>query len=534
MLTLPLSAADLTSQLDALAAKFYKANEPGAAVLVIKDGKTLLRKGYGLADVELNVPVTPDNVFRIGSVTKQFTAVAVLQLVQQGKLALEDDVTKHLPDFPTQGKKVTIEHLLTHTSGIPSYTGLPAMNRIRRQEVSPTELIETFKGVPFEFEPGSKWAYNNSGYVLLGAIVEKLSGIKYADYVRKNLFTPAGLTHTDYEDQAKIIPKRAKGYSQMGPDHYVNAPFLSMTVPYAAGALISTVDDLARWNDALNSGKLVDPKLLARAHKGYMLTDGKPTNYGFGWAESAYEGHRVVQHGGAINGFLSALLTMPNDKLVVVVLGNANRQPTPGYVAALLAGAAIGKPYEPKTITLANDVLDRYSGVYQVDERLKHRVRRDGERLLLIPGDGPPSELMPVSETEFAVKDSMNRVRFTVTNGKVTTMTTESYGPPEAATRTEEKIVERKETKVDPALYQKYVGRYELAPTFSITVTADTEHLYAQATGQPRFELFPESERKFFLKVVDAQVSFDVDDKGVVTGLVLHQNGRSMPGKKVE
>ncbi|HEX9901554.1 MAG TPA: serine hydrolase domain-containing protein, partial [Acidobacteriota bacterium] len=230
----PSPQGDLASQIDAILAQTYKPGEPGAAVLVKKGGQVLFRRGYGLANLELNVPVEPDMVFRLGSITKQFTAVAVLMLAEQGKLSLQDDLSKFLPDFPTQGRTITIEHLLTHTSGIKSYTEIPGWLSLWRKDMSVKEIIDLFRNVPLEFEPGQRWKYSNSGYILLGAVIEKISGQAYEDFIRKNIFEPLGLAHSCYDRMARIIPRRVPGYS-LGRAGFENAQFISMTQPYAAG-----------------------------------------------------------------------------------------------------------------------------------------------------------------------------------------------------------------------------------------------------------------------------------------------------------
>ena len=198
--------------MDRVLAAAYKPGEAGAAVIVVKDGQTLFRKGYGMANLELSVPVRPEMVFRLGSITKQFTAAAILMLAQQGKLAVTDDVTRFLPDYPSGGRKVTIDHLLTHTSGIKSYTGMPEFWKTQGQDASVSEMIDFFKKEPFEFEPGEKWNYNNSGYFLLGAIIEKVSGQPYGEFVLKNIFLPLGMTHSFYGDNEPVIAGRVSGY----------------------------------------------------------------------------------------------------------------------------------------------------------------------------------------------------------------------------------------------------------------------------------------------------------------------------------
>ncbi|MGH8598969.1 MAG: serine hydrolase, partial [Gammaproteobacteria bacterium] len=313
--------SSLTAAIDEMLAKEFKANEPGAAAIVVKDGKVVFRKGYGMANLELGVAIEPDMIFRIGSVTKQFTAVATLMLAEQGKLSLTDEITKFLPDYPTQGRKITIEHLLTHTSGIVSYTGLPEWRPQMRKDVTLDEMIAVFKDKPMEFAPGERWNYNNSGYVLLGAVIEKASGMKYADFVEKNIFAPLGMKRSFYDSTSRIIPRRAAGYSK-GKDGYVNAEYLSMSWPHAAGSLISTVDDLALWDAALYTDKIVKQESLKRAWKAFPLNDGRPAKYGYGWGLSTMEGHPAIGHGGGINGFTCDALRLPDDRVYVAILTN--------------------------------------------------------------------------------------------------------------------------------------------------------------------------------------------------------------------
>ncbi|MCB0182926.1 MAG: beta-lactamase family protein, partial [Caldilineaceae bacterium] len=282
MVLLPLGAqaqltaptdADLAEQLDAMLAAVFPDDGPGAAVLVLRDGEIILRRGYGLANVELSVPMAPEMVFRLGSVAKQFTAMAILMLVEEGKLALDDDITAYLPDYPTQGQTITIEHLLTHTGGVKDLEFLPARLAVERNDLSVEELIALFKDEPLDFAPGTAWSYSNSGYILLGAIIEQASGMSYADFVQQRIFTPLGMIHSYYDDPTQLMPGRVAGYTQTG-DGYANAAYMSMTQPYAAGALASSVDDLAKWDAALYTSKLVKQSTLRRMFKSVVLTNG--------------------------------------------------------------------------------------------------------------------------------------------------------------------------------------------------------------------------------------------------------------------
>lgn len=532
----PHAQGDRAQRIDSYLRSAYSAQEPGAAAIVVDDGQVVLREGYGLANVELGVPIEPEMVFRIGSVTKQFTAVAALLLVQEGKLALDDEITKFLPDFPTHGKKITVEHLLTHTSGIKSYTSLPEWQTRWREDMTLEQLVALFKDQPMDFAPGERWLYNNSGYVLLGAVLEKASGQSYEELVRSRIFAPLGMKRTGYGHTTPIVPGRVAGY-QRTPSGWENASYLSMTQPYAAGALVSTVDDLALWNAALDGGKLLPKELLARAWTTSKLSDGKTTGYGWGVAD--WRGHHFEEHGGGIHGFQSYALREPRAGLFVAVLSNAlGHDPDPDTVATKVALLALGESIEdPPIVKLAPEVLDRYTGVYRIDETTTRVVTREGDHLFTQRTGGEKLEALPFSETEFFYRDSLERASFRRdAAGKVTGMVLHRrQGGDEEAVKTEEAPpAKRVAVRVAPEILARYVGEYELFPGFTLVVTQEGEKLFAQATGQPRFELFAESETKFFLEVVDAQVDFVRDAAGAVTGLVLHQGGRDVPGKKIK
>jgi len=532
------SGKDLAIVINDTLTQTYKPSEPGASVVVVKDGKVIFRKGYGMANLELGVPVEPDMIFRLGSVTKQFTAVAILILAEQGKLSLDDEITKFLPDYPAKTQRVTVEQLLTHTSGIKSYTSLPEWLLIWRKDTELNDLIGLFKDKPSDFAPGERWSYNNSGYVLLGAIIEKVSGQSYQDFVEKNIFQRLGMAHSFYDNTARVIPRRVTGYSK-GKDGYINAPYLSMTQPHAAGALVSSVDDLALWDAALYTDKLVKQETLKRAWTPAKLTNGKPTHYGFGWAINSYEGHTVIEHGGGINGFSTYALRMPEDRVFVAVLTNKDSGgPGPARVVLKIAALTVGKPYrEPTVINLGPSVLDSYIGVYQLNEKEEAIIRREGEKLFVsFPGAGK-TEINPSSETEFFIKDSRSRLNFTRNAGGLVTgfVLTGSSGPDQEATKTTKSLpAERQAIVLDWAVYDGYVGEYEIAPSFSLTITKEGSKLMAQASGQPKLELFPESPTKFFVREASIQIEFVVDGSGKATSLVLHQGGRQLPAKRIK
>jgi D-alanyl-D-alanine carboxypeptidase len=286
------------------------------AVLVSQDGKALLREAYGKANHELEVPNTVDTKFRIGSITKQFTAMAVMILAEQGKLAVDDPISKHLENSPAAWEKITVRQLLNHTSGIPSYTSFPQMmTRTVRLPATLDEVIASFKDKPLEFEPGEKFTYSNSAYIVLGKIIERASGNEYESFVKKNIFQPLEMNDTGYDHNGAILPRRAAGYVKTLV-FLANAPYIDMTWPHAAGSLYSTVDDLAKWDEGLRAGKLISADSYEK-----MFTPGKQS-YGFGWFIRDVNGRKEISHGGGIHGFASSIIRYPDEKLAVVALSN--------------------------------------------------------------------------------------------------------------------------------------------------------------------------------------------------------------------
>lgn len=432
VLTAAPAIAQDTARMDAVVRDDVDKGAFMGAVLVARDDQILFDKGYGSANLEWKIANDGDTKFRLGSVTKQFTGVAILLLQERGKLTLDAPVKTYLTDAPAAWDKVTVRHLLNHTSGIPNFTSFPDYGASKTLPATHASLIARFRDKPLEFQPGEKWNYSNSGYVLLSAIVEKLSGQNYAEFVAANLFKPLGMADTGYDSHAMILPRRASGYapSKDGP---VNADYISMTIPQGAGALYSTTRDLLKWQRGIYGGKLLSPASLA------AFRTPQKDGYALGIVVHKADGFTTLQHGGGIEGFNTFLAYDPDRKLTVVVLANLNG-PSPDKLAKSL-------------MTLA----------------------RGGA--VVLQG-------------------------------------------------------ERKAASVAPDQLAQYEGVYELAPTFAITMRVRDGKLMTQATGQQEFELFPEAKDRFFLKVVDAQVEFTRDPSGKVTGIILHQGGRSTPAPK--
>lgn len=428
--------AALKARLDQIANSYTPKNAFMGTVLVVEGDRVLLDKGYGLASLEWQVPNAPEAKFRLGSLTKQFTATLILLLEQDGKLKVNDPVSKYLPDAPPTWARITLANLLSHTSGIPSFTGLKEFPQWSMNPHTPDEEIALFRDKPLDFEPGSKFDYSNSNFIVLGAVIEKVSGKKYGDLLRERIFDPLGMKDTGLDRDDLVLPKRAEGY-RPGPQGLEVARSESMSIPWSAGALYSTTGDLLKWEHGLFGGKILNEDSLRQ-----MTTPGKG-NYGFGVFIQTQDGVRVVSHGGGIEGFNTHLAYAPEKQIAVVVLSNVNGG-APGSMGDQLMDTVLGRP-----VVLA-------------------------------------SERKPVP----------------IGNDELT----------------------------------KFVGVYDLAPSFAITIAVTGDRITAQGTGQPSFELMYQGLREghaiFFAPGPDAEIEFVPDSGGKVSSLVLHQGGQNIPAKK--
>jgi CubicO group peptidase (beta-lactamase class C family) len=526
----------LKAALDEFMTEKFPAKEPGAVALVIREGNVLLRKGYGLASINPQVPLTPESIFKIGSVTKQFTSTAILKLAQENKLNLKDDLTKYFPGLTD--RKITIENLLHHTSGIKSYTSLPQLMTPEKKKagITPDELLGILKNEKPDFEPGEKYLYNNSGYYLLGLIIEKVSGLKYEEYLAKNFFKPLGMKHTFMNDSN--LPKQvAIGFRTSGPDAFEPDHYVHPSIPFSAGALYSTVDDLWKWNQAVFSYKLVKKEWMEKAWIPLTLNNGKQENYGYAWQLGRLDNKKVIGHGGAIDGYICFELYEPESKIYVSILTNVMKVNPEDYaydLAEMVKGVSVSKPAR---IALDENKLQEYTGVYAIDDTNERIITMRDKKLYSMRTGSSRFEIIPYAEDAFYFDGTLTRVKFLRDQtGKI--IASESAGRdwlPSRATKTNKPIpAETKEIEIEAAVFDAYVGEYELAPGFVIKVWREEKRFKAQATGQPPFDLFAESERKFFLKVVDAKIEFNRDDNSQVVGMTLFQNGQIIPGKKIK
>jgi CubicO group peptidase (beta-lactamase class C family) len=552
-------AQDKARQIDEFLSLYSKYQQFNGSALVAENGKVIFKKGYGMANMEWNIPNEPDTKFRLGSITKQFTATLILQLVEQGKIKLDGKLTDYLDTYRKDtGDKVTIHHLLTHTSGIPNYTGLPGFfETVSRNPYTVADFVKQYASGDLEFEPGSKFNYSNSGYFILGAIVEKVTGKSYEQALRDNIFEPLGMKNTGFDHYDQILRKRATGYVKNSKG-YENAPYLDMSIPYAAGSLYSTVEDLYLWDQALYGEKVLSAK-----SKELMFTPNL-NNYGYGFAiiKASLGPNKLVvptvQHNGGINGFSTVIIRLVGDKGLIVLLDNSSQGRYLNSISAGIMNLLYGQPYDPARRSLVETLLSTIiekgagAGIQQYRELKANKTKEFdfseeelntlGYQLL---NRGKKAEAIEIFKLNveaypqaFNTYDSLGEAymqnddkELAIANYK---KSLELNPQNTSATGALKKLTTgSQEVKVDTKTYDAYLGDYELAPNFLMTITSEGGKLMGQATGQQKFELFPSSATEFYLKVVAAQISFVRDQQGKVTQLILHQNGRNMEAKKI-
>lgn len=387
---------DYSSLLDKYMQAQVNVNEFSGDVLVAQKEKIIYEKAFGLANKEWNIPNTIETKFRIGSITKQFTAAAILQLAEKGKLNLEDNLNKYFPDFP-KGDSVTIHMLLNHTSGIKSFTSLPNFSSLQTLPYSKDSVVAVFKNQPYDFSPGTSWNYSNSGYFLLGYIIEKASGQSYSTYVYENEIKKAGLKNTAVNQLDSILMYRASGYDKT-PAGWKNAEYISMEFPYSAGALFSTVEDLYAWEKALYEGKIISQVMVIKMTTPYLH------QYGYGLGIDSFQNHKRIGHSGGIPGFQSYSGYYPSDDVSIIVLSNYNSGAVgiANALAATLFDMPVVAPYQHKEVKIDASILNRYEGKFQNSDHSIDTLKVKAGKLYIHPqGDSNEYELKPESETKF-------------------------------------------------------------------------------------------------------------------------------------
>ncbi len=532
--------ADLQGKADALVRAAWPADGPGAAVIITDDGRTVYASGQGLADIEAGTPITPGTVFRLGSITKQFSAAVILQLVDEGKLSLDDPVSKFLPSFPEPGASATVRQLLNHTVGVQSYTGIPGWmaEENTNRAYTTEEMIALFRDLPAPSRPGEKWAYNNSGYVLVGAVIEAVTGMPWHQAVEERITGPLGLATIRYGVGEADIPNMAKGYTdkegQIRP-----AQAIHMSVPHAAGALTGSVEDLAKWDHALHHGKVVDSENYARMIAPTRLPDGETAPYGFGLGRGEVRGRPAIGHGGGIFGFSTDSIYIPEEDIFVAVFTNSDEPASsPGLVMQRLAALALGDPYPEFTkVSVDPASIEPLFGVYEIEggDASRRFYARDGKLYTLRSGGGE-SEVFAVGGNRFFYgPDSLTwfEIKRGADGAPVMEMHQQGAAQAELSVRSGPVPPEAEAAAVPRDRLASYIGSYALGRGTATIAWGEGDSLTVQLTGQPATPLRAISDTEFQVQGVDARVVFH-GDGGQAERMVIHQGGREITAERTE
>jgi CubicO group peptidase (beta-lactamase class C family) len=548
----PSFAATHAERVDALISAYNKLRQFNGSALVAEKGSVILEKGFGLANFEWQIPNTPDTKFRLGSITKQFTSMVVMQLVNEGKIKLDEKITTYLPDYRKDtGDKVTVRNLLTHTSGIPSYTNIPGF--IQNQSRDPytvADFVKKYTMGDLQFEPGSKYAYDNSGYFLLGAIIERVTGKSYEKNLQDRIFDPLGMKDSGYDHSNTVIAHRASGYV-LTPGGYENAPYLDMTIPFAAGSLYSTVGDLYKWDRALYTDKLL-PADLKKAVFTPNLND-----YAFGWVvrKTKLDNQtevNMIMHGGGINGFNTTINRFPDTQDLIVLLDNTSRGDKIDDLARGIADILHDvEPPQPR-ISLVDELMKTLEHGIGLQAVARYRELKEKSRAQYDFREPELNGLGYLLLQRGRVDDAIQIFQLNVEEYPASWNAYDSLGEAYAAHGNRDlaiknykksielnpkntngvdalKRLEQPPAAVEAATLDKYVGSYVLAPGFNLAITREGNTLFAQATGQPRVEMAADSPTEFHILAVKASITFAPDG----SALTLHQGGQDLAAKRM-
>lgn len=529
--------ANFKARADALLQKSYPADGPGAAVIVTDDGKIVYKAGQGLTNVETKTPITADTIFRIGSITKQFSAAIMLQLVAEGQMSLDDPLSKYLPNYPKPGADATIAQLLNHTVGVQSYTGIPGWMAGDKpaKAVTTEQLIAEFKDLPSPSKPGEKFEYNNSGYVLVGAVIEKVTGMPWHQAVDERIAKPLGLTTIRYGVLESETRGMAQGYTRQ-EGKVVPSKAIHMSVPHAAGALIGTVEDLARWNAALHAGKVVPKPYYEQMIAPTKLADGTTEQYGFGITNRQVRSRAAIGHGGGIFGFTTDSIYLPKEDVFVAVFANSDDPRTdPGMVMMQLAALAVDDPFPTfDKQKLDAKAVEPWVGLYKIGDAERRLFLRDGKLYTQRTG-GSELEAHAAGGGKYFYTNSLTwfELKRDAAGTPVMAMYQQGAAKAEESLRAGDIPPEPKAIEVPRATLERYAGSYNAGSAMLVVALPAEGPMTAKLGGQPAIPLMALSQSEFRTVGVDARLEFIIEGEKV-TAAVLKQGGREMRAARAD
>ncbi len=527
----------------------YKPDEPGAVLLIAKDGQPIFKKGYGLANLEFNVPNRTEFIFPIASMSKQFTAVCILKLAQEGKVDLQDNITMYLPDYNTHGKSITIENILNHTSGINDFAAKTDYPGLAIQELSHEDLINTFMNDSLVFEPGTHFGYSNSGYALAGMIVEKVSGMSLNQFRQQHIFDPLEMDHTSFGTYDSLVKNAVYGYNIGSNGKYKPIEYRSWSSLFGAGEILTNLDDLLKWDNSLYTEQVLTKKSLEKAWKAFILPNGQSTNYGLGWTSSNFRGLQIIEHAGGMNGFASDGIRIPSKHLFIAILSNKPsswQAPLLSYLIKVLLH--FDQPLVKNSQIDTKTLID-YSGVYAVNSNLFATQAHEpvyqyftvsGDTLYTQSAGYKKGPIFNVGKDLFVPAWWDDQYYQFNRNDKGDIISVElfndplPYGPHEVQIKTDLPLPKEKQVmKITADKLALLKGRYDFTGGLVLPVIVEGSKFYFSLPGQEKEEYFAENETHFFSKNTDVTLEFTLDGLAV-SEMKIKSQGMEYVGRKIE
>ena len=552
---------DRPQKIDDLLKRYSEYGLFNGSVLVAEEGSLIFKNGYGFANMEWKIPNTSNTKFRIGSISKQFTATIIMQLVEEDKIKLDGKLTDYLPDYRKDtGDKITIHQLLNHTSGILPYTSIPNVwSDSLRNHYDQDYFIKHFHSSDLQFEPGTQYAYNNTGYYLLGIISEEVTGQKFGQLLKERIFTPLGMTDTGSEDDEIVVGNKASGYLKLGRSYSLD-PYMYLPNALGAGHMYSTVEDMLKWDQSLYTNKILSDESKEKMFTPYL------SNYGYGWVnvtdtiDGTNEITKITMHSGGINGFNTTFIRLLNKKQLVALFNNTGNAPLSeiaGEIINILYNQKFKYPKYPIsdviTAIIEQEGIESATAQYRKVKESENEKYDFSENQLNTLGyshlrDGDVDIALAVFKLNIEAYPEASNTYDSYAEALMTKGDKEGAikfykkslelnpGNTNGITQLKKLGVEYKndELKIDNSVLSKYSGQYQLFPNFIITIRVDEDKLFAQATGQQEFEIFPSSETKFYFKVVNAQIEFIKNESAEFNKMILFQNNNEMPGERIK
>lgn len=506
---------------------------PGAIVFAVHHGEVVLEAAQGYANLELQVPMQTNFSFQIGSVAKQFTAVAVLQLVEQGKLSLSTPAAEFLPETCSLPDTITVEHLLTHSSGIPNYLGLAAWREQARLPASLNDVHKLYCNLSPHFPAGAAWDYSNSGYFLLADIVAQVSGQSFHQYLQEHLLNQAGVTEIWPHESHVIYPGFVNGYIEHGAGHRPS-DFYDPSQVLGAGSLIGTMRGLYQWHQSVLNNELLQPDTLAKAWTPFVTVSGRPTDYGYGWEMKQIQGFDTVEHGGYFPGYFTSVVSIPDESLFVAAFVNA-RGYDPIDLTTRLAAAILGQPYpEPDYVAVSDDLVSKWQGTWRDTDNVERRIGLRNGELYIQRGQGSAFQLLPDAQGKLHYTDSVSYLALeTNANGTTEMVLYNRAGMQSRSERVNNDAFHYQHVELSATQKTALTGYYQIAPEFGFRLFIDQGDLYLQGTGQNAGRLMVLGPLHLISEDLIAEFKFTTDDNGAIDTMVIYQGSQRIPATKV-